>query len=62
MTGKIINLNQARKRKARAEKSEAAEANAVSHGLSKTVRDLSEARKEKAKRDLDGHQRDDPKD
>ena len=58
MTGKIINLNQARKRKARAEKAEASDANAVAHGLSNEVRDLAKARREKAQRELDGHERD----
>ncbi len=58
MTGKIVNLRQARKRKSREEKAKTADQNATLHGLTKDARDLNEARKEKAKRDLDGHQRD----
>jgi len=60
MTGKVVNLRQARKRNSREEKAKAADANAVSHGLTKEVRDLTEARNDKANRDLDGHKRDDP--
>jgi len=58
MSGKIVNLNQARKRKARIEKTAEADANAAKHGRSKVDRSLSEARAEKDKRDHEGHKRD----
>jgi hypothetical protein len=57
--GKIVNLRQVKKRKAREEKAREGDANAALHGLSLEVRDLADARREKAKRDLDGHERDD---
>ena len=44
----IVNLNRARKAKARAEKEESAAANRVLHGTPKAVRNLTEARKNKA--------------
>lgn len=58
MTGKVVNLRQARKRKARDAKAKQADENAVSHGLSKETVDLAKARSEKSDRDLDGHKRD----
>lgn len=51
---KPINLKQARKRKARAEKSRKAEANRLLHGQPKAVIDLAKARAENAARELDG--------
>ncbi len=57
MTGKVVNLRQARKRKAREDKAKEADANALSHGLSKAAVDLSKARSDKSERDLDGHKR-----
>tara|TARA_R110002111_G_scaffold149675_1_gene216691 strand:+ start:299 stop:484 length:186 start_codon:yes stop_codon:yes gene_type:complete len=51
---KPVNLKQARKRKARAEKVKKAEANRLSHGQPKAVTDLTKARAEKAARELDG--------
>lgn len=57
MTGKIVNLRQARKRQTREEKAKAADENAAIHGQSKATADLSKARAEKASRDLDGHRR-----
>ena len=58
MTGKVVNLRQARKRKARDEKAKQADANSTSHGLSKATVDLAKARSEKTDRDLDGHKLD----
>ncbi|MFC4670427.1 DUF4169 family protein [Seohaeicola nanhaiensis] len=56
MTG-ITNLNQFRKQKARAEKRAQGDANAAKFGRTKSERDLETARKEKDRRDLDGHKR-----
>ncbi|MCR8549659.1 DUF4169 family protein [Salipiger sp. P9] len=56
--GKIINLNQTRKARARADKRAKADANAVQHGRSKDQKALDKARAEKAARELDGHRRD----
>ncbi|MFW5660639.1 MAG: DUF4169 family protein [Oceanicaulis sp.] len=54
---KPVNLRQARKRKARADKAKQADANRIAHGTPKAVRDLAEARREKASRELDAHRR-----
>ncbi|HUO01638.1 MAG TPA: DUF4169 family protein [Rhizomicrobium sp.] len=54
----IINLNRARKAKARAEKTKSAEENRVLHGTPKHLKKLGKARDEKARRDLDGHKKD----
>ena len=51
----IINLRRARKGKARAQKEKAAEANRVLHGTPKQLRNLAEARKDKADQALSGH-------
>jgi hypothetical protein len=51
----IINLNRARKGKAKAEKEKTAETNRVLHGTPKAVRNLAEARKDKADQGLTGH-------
>ena len=51
----IINLRQARKAKARAEKDKTAQANRIAHGTSKAVKNLSEARQDKADQHLSGH-------
>jgi hypothetical protein len=51
----IINLRHVRKTKARAEKSKAADANRVAHGIAKPVKKLAEARTEKARQTLSGH-------
>jgi len=56
--GKPVNLNRFRKNKARAEKKARAEQNAVSFGRGKAEKELERARAEKARRDLDGHERD----
>lgn len=54
----IVNLNRARKAKARAEKARTAEANRVLHGTPKHLRKLSEAQKNKADQRLKGHKLD----
>jgi hypothetical protein len=51
----IVNLNRARKAKARSEKERTAQANRVLHGTSKAERKLGEARKNKADQTLSGH-------
>jgi hypothetical protein len=51
----IINLNRARKAKAKAAKDKTAGANRVLHGTPKAVRNLAEARKDKADQGLTGH-------
>ena len=54
----IVNLRRARKAKAKSEKDKAAEANRVTHGTPRQVRDLAKARSDKAARDLDAHKKD----
>lgn len=54
----IINLNRARKAKAKAEKAKEAEQNRMVHGTPKAQRNLAKARDEKARRDLDAHKKD----
>jgi hypothetical protein len=51
----VVNLNKARKAKARDAKRASADANAVKFARSKAEKALQTARAEKAKRDLDGH-------
>jgi len=51
----IVNLNRARKARAKADKDKTAEANRVLHGTPKAVRNLAEARKDKAEKGLAGH-------
>ena len=58
----IINLKRARKAKAKADKEKAAEANRVLHGTPKTVRNLAEARKNKADQALSSHRLEKPED
>jgi len=58
MSGKIVNLRQARKRKIRDESAKAGEANAVRFGVSKEDRAIRDRAQEKAGRHLDGHKRD----
>lgn len=53
----IVNLRQVRKRKARAEKEQAAERNRVIHGRPKTERQRDRALAEKAEAFLEGHRR-----
>ena len=58
----LINLRQARKARAKAEKEKTAQANRVAHGTSKSVRNLAEARKEKADKALSSHKLENDKD
>ncbi len=51
----LINLNRARKARAKAEKEKTAQANRIKHGTPKTLRNLAEAQKDKADRALSGH-------
>ena len=53
----IINLRRARKAKDRAEKAKHADANRVTHGTPKDMRDLAKSRADKAARDLDAHKK-----
>lgn len=56
MEGKVVNLRQARKRKARDAARAEGDRNAAAHGIPKAARDLARARAEKAERDLSGHE------
>ena len=58
MAAEIINLNRARKAKAKAEKAQTAEQNRVQHGTPKDLKQLGKAREDKARRDLDAHKKD----
>lgn len=51
----IVNLRRARKTKAKGEKDKTAEANRIKHGTPKALRNLAEARKDKADQALSGH-------
>jgi len=55
---KIVNLNRARKIRAREEKRAQADANAVKHGRTKAERIAEAARSEQARRVLDQHNMD----
>ena len=55
----IVNLNKARKEKARAERKARADANAAKFGRTKTEKALDRAKAEKARADLDAHRRED---
>ena len=52
----IVNLNRARKAKAKAEKAKQADANRVLHGTPKSLRKLTDAREEQAEHRLSGHE------
>jgi hypothetical protein len=54
---KVVNLNRFKKQKARDDKRRAGDRNAARHGLSKSEKDLAAARRAKAERDLDGHEK-----
>jgi hypothetical protein len=54
----IVNLNKARKAKARTGKKASADANAVRFGRTKAEKSLDKAAADKAARDLDAHRRD----
>ena len=58
MTGRVINLRQARKAKSRDEKRKAGTQNAASFGRTKAERKIEAAKSDKASRDLDAHRRD----
>ena len=58
----IINLKRARKARAKADKDKTAEANRVLHGTPKALRNLAEARKDKADQGLSGHRLEKPED
>lgn len=55
---KVVNLNKARKSRARADKKARADANAISFGRTKAEKTLDRAKADKAARDLDQHRRD----
>ena len=55
-----VNLNRARKEKARAERKARADENAAQFGRTKAERMLDEARARKAARELDGAKREEP--
>ena len=54
----IVNLNKARKARARADKKARADANAVKFGRTKAEKSLDKAKSDKARSDLDAHKRD----
>jgi hypothetical protein len=56
----IVNLNRARKAKAKAEKGKTAETNRVSHGTPKALRTLENAKLEQAAQRLSGHELEKP--
>jgi hypothetical protein len=58
----IVNLRRARKAKERVEKDKTAQANRVAHGTPKALRNLAEARKDKADQALTGHKLENEKD
>ncbi|MBO1903454.1 DUF4169 family protein [Microvirga sp. 3-52] len=55
----IINLRQARKQKARAEKEARADENRIAFGRTKAEKNLTKAEQDLAKSRLDSHKRDD---
>ncbi len=57
----IINLRQARKQKARADKEARAEQNRISFGRTKAEKNLTKAEQDMAKSRLEAHKRDDEK-
>jgi len=57
MSGDVVNLRMARKRRDRTAKEAQAERNRFEHGRSKAERELARARNEKAARDLDASRR-----
>ncbi|MBV7393200.1 DUF4169 family protein [Mameliella sediminis] len=52
----IVNLNRFRKQKARTDKRREGAQNALRHGQSKAEKELTKAKADKARRDLDGHE------
>lgn len=57
--GEIVNLRRARKAKARTAAETEAASKRLTHGRTKTERNLTRAEQEAADRKLDGHKRDD---
>ncbi len=57
MSADIVNLRQARKARARAEKDQAAEENRRLHGMTKAERTKSEAARQQLARHIEGHRR-----
>jgi len=57
VTGEVVNLRLARKRKLRAQSAAEADANRAKHGRTKAERREETARREAAERALDGHKR-----
>ena len=57
MTAQVVNLRSVRKAKARAEDRAQADAHAAKFGRTRAEKDLERARAEKARQDLDGHER-----
>ena len=57
MSGDVVNLRMARKRRDRAVKEADAERNRFEHGRSKSERDLARTRNEKAARELEASRR-----
>jgi hypothetical protein len=56
----IVNLKRARKARAKADKEKTAEANRILHGTPKALRNLADARKDKADQALSGHRLEKP--
>ncbi|WP_323762320.1 DUF4169 family protein [Maricaulis sp.] len=56
---KPVNLRQYRKQKARKDRAETAQANRVTHGTPKALRDAAEADAARIRAELDGKKRDD---
>ena len=54
---RVVNLGRARKAAARAERRRTADATAAKFGRTKAERDVEAAQAERARRDLDGHER-----
>jgi hypothetical protein len=57
MTGEVVNLRKARKRNARQKAETDADANRLTHGISKAERRLAEAARALSGNRLDGHRR-----
>ncbi len=57
--GEVVNLRQARKRKARAERERSAEANRLKHGQPKAQKERTRLEEDRARRTHDAHRRDD---
>lgn len=57
MSGEVVNLRMARKRRDRAEKDATAERNRFEHGRSKAERELARARNDKTTRDHNASRR-----